>query len=272
MNKTAMITGADYGHTGYAIAAKFAQSGYDVVITCIDNETVNNAAENLAKEYDVKVYPYKLDLRSKEDALAIFEDLDKKGIVPGTLCLNAADLALGPDPSRGTPFFEIDAEYVEYILAANVVGNFRIVQMAAERIKDNGGGAIVFIGTNSVFRPNANRVPYITSKGGITAMSKSIAVDLGKYGIRSNVIMPGTIKTMRWVAMGDKQISNGSMTPIGDISDFDDIANAAYFLGTDMAKNITGTELTVDGGISAQIFPEKLNEYRAKEIAGKILD
>ena len=84
--------------------------------------------------------------------------------------------------------------------------------------------------------------------------------------------MPGTIKTMRWVAMGDKQISNGSMTPIGDISDFDDIANAAYFLGTDMAKNITGTELTVDGGISAQIFPEKLNEYRAKEIAGKILD
>lgn len=264
-----MVTGADYGHTGYAIAAKYAQNGYDVVITCIDNETVNAAAENLAKEYDVNVYPYEMDLRNKEHILAIFEDLDKKGIVPAALCLNAADLALGPDPSRGTPFFEVTPEYVEYILLANVVGNFRIVQLAAERMKNNGGGAVVFIGTNSVMRPNANRVPYITAKGGITAMSKSMAVDLGKYGIRSNVIMPGTIKTMRWTAMGDKQITNGAMTPIGDISDFEDIANAAYFLTSDMSKNITGTELVVDGGMSAQIFPEKLNEYRAKEIAEK---
>ncbi len=139
-------------------------------------------------------------------------------------------------------------------------------------MKDNGGGAIVFMSTNSVARPNMHRVPYITAKGGINGMSKSIAVDLGKYGIRSNVIMPGTIKTSRWVAMGSKQITNGSMTPIGDISDFEDIANAAYFLGSEMSKNVTGTELIVDGGMSAQIFPEKLNEYRKKEIEGKILN
>ena len=272
MRNTAFITGADYNHTGYAIASKFAQNGFDVVITCIDSETVAEAAEHLKKEYDVNVYPYVLDLRNAEQAENIFKSLDEKGIFVSKLCLNAADLALGPDPARGTPFFEVTPEYVEYILQANVVGNYRIVHLAAERMKENGGGAVVFMSTNSVQRPNMHRVPYITAKGAINAMSKSMAVDLGKYGIRSNVIMPGTIKTSRWVAMGDKQITNGSMVPIGDISDFEDIANAAYFLCSDMAKNITGTELIVDGGMSAQIFPEKLNEYRAKEIEGKILD
>ena len=97
-------------------------------------------------------------------------------------------------------------------------------------------------------------------------MARSMAVDLGKFGIRCNAIMPGTIKTARWIAMGGKQISNGSMTPIGDISDFDDIANAAYYLGSDESKNVTGTEITVDGGMSTQIYPAILNKYRAEEI------
>ena len=86
-------------------------------------------------------------------------------------------------------------------------------------------------------------------------MVKALAVDFGKYGIRVNAVLPGTIKTDRWVSMGNKQIVNGELTPIGDISDFQDIANAAWFLGSDLSKNVTGTELTVDGGMSAQLMP-----------------
>ena len=128
----------------------------------------------------------------------------------------------------------------------------------------NGGGAFVFISSNSAVRPNPNRIAYVTSKGGINSMSKAFAVDLGKYGIRSNVVLPGTIKTERWHAMGSKQIVNGTLTPIGDISDFEDIAAAAYFLGSDMAKNITGAEITVDGGMTAQLYPQALNEMKRK--------
>ena len=267
MNKTVIVTGANYGHTGFAIAERFAKEGYDVVLTCRSETLVNEAVTHLTEEYPVKVKGFLLDLRNKEQAIELFETLDREGIFAETLCLNAADLALGPDPSKGTPFFEITPEYVEYILQANVVGNFRLIQLAATRMREHHKGAIVFISSNSAVRPNANRVPYVTSKGGINAMSKSIAVDLGKYGIRSNVIMPGTIKTARWVAMGDKQISNGTMTPIGDISDFEDIANAAYYFGSDESKNVTGTELMVDGGMSTQIYPELLNDYRRAEIA-----
>ena len=267
MNKTVIVTGANYGHTGFAIAERFAKEGYDVVLTCRSETLVNEAVTHLTEEYPVKVKGFLLDLRNKEQAIELFETLDREGIFAETLCLNAADLALGPDPSKGTPFFEITPEYVEYILQANVVGNFRLIQLAATRMREHHKGAIVFISSNSAVRPNANRVPYVTSKGGINAMSKSIAVDLGKYGIRSNVIMPGTIKTARWVAMGDKQISNGTMTPIGDISDFEDIANAAYYFGSDESKNVTGTELMVEGGMSTQIYPELLNDYRRAEIA-----
>ena len=67
--------------------------------------------------------------------------------------------------------------------------------------------------------------------------------------------------------MGKKQITNGMMTPIGDISDFEDIANAVYFLATEQSKNITGTEIVVDGGMTCQLYPEILNKYRAEDIA-----
>lgn len=270
MNPTALITGADPNHTGYAIAERFAKAGYDIVVTSRRQESLDYAVKTLPETYGVKARGYILDLRNPEHAEQIFTDLDRNGIFAESLILNAADLALGPDPARGTPFFEVTPEYVESVLQANVVGDFRMVRQAALRMREHHKGAIVFISSNSAVRPNANRVPYVTSKGAMNAMSRSLAVDLGQYGIRSNAIMPGTIKTTRWVAMGDKQISNGTMTPIGDISDFEDIANAAFYLGSDESKNVTGTEITVDGGMSTQIYPELLNRYRAADIAGKI--
>lgn len=269
MKKAVLVTGAEVGHTGYAIAAKFAWKGYTPIITCLTETSAAEAAKKLNDDYDAAALGFPLDLRNGAQAEALFDALDAQDLLVETLCLNAADLALGPDPARGTPFFEVTPAYMEQILAANVVGNFRLAQLAAERMRVHGRGAIVFIGSNSAARPNKNRVPYVTSKGGIQALSKGLAVDLGPYGIRSNVILPGTIKTARWVGMGDKQISNGTMVPLGDISDFEDIANAAYFLGSDEAKNITGAELTVDGGMTAQLYPEILNRYRAEEIERK---
>ena len=135
-----------------------------------------------------------------------------------------------------------------------------IVRQAALRMKENGGGAVVFLSSNTAYRAIPNRMAYCASKGGINAMSKAMAIDLGPYGIRSNAILPGTIKTERWQRMGSSQIVSGQLTPIGDITDFEDIANACWYLGTDLSKNVTGTELILDGGMSCQLYPQKLNE------------
>lgn len=190
MKNTVLVTGANYGHTDFAIAERFAKEGYDAVITCRKREILDEATKNLKQKYNVNIHGYILDLRNREQAESMFSDLDKKGVFVSTLCLNSADMALAKPRAVAHLFFEVTPEYVEYILQANVVGNFRLIKLAAERMHDNGGGAIVFISSNSAHRPNMHRVPYITSKGGINAMSKSLAVDLGKYGIRSNVILP----------------------------------------------------------------------------------
>ncbi len=128
---------------------------------------------------------------------------------------------------------------------------------------------LVFISSNTAYRSIPNRAAYCASKGGINALVKALALDLGRFGIRCNAVLPGTIKTERWKSMGNKQIVNGELTPIGDISDYQDIANAAYFLGTDLSKNITGVELPVDGGMSCQLYPELLTTLKREKLASQ---
>lgn len=266
MNRAIFITGVSVGNGGYAIAERFAREGWDVFLTSRNQEKATEAAEQLMKDYPIFAKGYQLGFRNEQAIKDVFADIDSLGKFVETVCLNAADLGFGTDPAVGIDFFEGDMEEFQKVIDTNVVWNFMIVRQAAIRMREKHKGAIVFISSNSAVRPNFNRVAYITSKGGMNSMSRALAVDLGPYGIRSNAIMPGTIKTQRWVAMGKKQISNGEMVPIGDISDFEDIANAVWFLGTDEAKNITGTELVIDGGMSTQIYPPLLNQLKKEKM------
>ena len=261
MIKAVFITGAQSG-TGYGIADYFAREGKNVLISAQSKSEAEAAAKALSEKYGIEAFGYELDLRNERQMIDIFADIDKKGILVETLVLNAADMALESDPSKGIDLWTLSKETFSRVLETNVIGNFTLARQAALRMREHRHGSIVFISSNSVYRANPNREAYIASKGGINALVKSLAVDLGPFGIRANVIMPGTIKTERWVKMGKKQVSNGEMTPIGDISDYEDIAAAAYYFGTDMSKNVTGAELIVDGGMSAQIYPAILPELK----------
>ncbi len=263
MNKAVFVTGGTVG-SGYAIAERFAKEGYHVVITSRDEERADKAAKEIAEKYGVIGKGYGLDIRNEQRVIDIFEDIDKNGLFVETVCLNSADMGFGNDPAKGMPFFEVSVEEFQRVFETNLVWNFTIVRQAALRMREEHKGAIVFIGSNTAYRAIPNRSAYCASKGGINAMSKAFAIDLGPYGIRSNVVLPGTIKTQRWVEMGSKQIVNGELTPIGDISDFEDIANAAWYLGSDESKNVTGQELIVDGGMSCQLYPQILNELKRK--------
>ena len=266
MKKAVFVTGATVG-SGLATAERFAKEGYDVFIQSRDAERAQEAAESVAKKYGVFAKGYGIVPGNEKDILDVFDDIDSLGRIVKTVVLNAANMGFGNDPVKGMPFFEVSVEEFADVFNTNLVWNFTIVRAAARRMKDNGGGAIVFIGSHTAYRAIPNRSAYCASKGGINAMSKAFAIDLGQYGIRSNVVLPGTIKTARWVEMGSKQIVNGTLTPIGDISDFEDIANAAWYLGSEESKNVTGTEIIVDGGMTAQLYPQALSEYKRKAMA-----
>lgn len=263
MKKAVFVTGGTVG-SGLAIAERFAKEGFCVVITSRSGERAEEAAKKVGEKYGVVAYGYALDIRNEERVKEIFSDIDKKGIFVETVCLNSADMGFGSDPAKGMPMFECSIEEFQRVFETNLVWNFMIIRQAAIRMKERHKGAIVFISSNTAYRAIPNRIAYSTSKGGINSMSKALAVDLGVYGIRSNVVLPGTIKTERWEQMGDKRIVDGSLTPLGDISDFEDIANAAYYLGSDEAKNVTGAEIMVDGGMTSQLYPQLLNELKRK--------
>lgn len=263
MNRTVFVTGGTVG-SGLAIAERFAKEGYDVFITSRDGERAAQAAEGVAAKYGVFAKGYALDIRDEQRVIEVFNDIDSLDRFVETVVLNSADMGFGTDPVKGMDFFTVPVEEFQRVFETNLVWNFMIIRQAALRMREHHKGAIVFISSNTAYRAIPNRSAYSASKGGINAMSKAFAIDLGSYGIRSNVVLPGTIKTARWVQMGSKQVVNGTLTPIGDISDFEDIANAAWYLGSDESKNVTGTEITVDGGMSCQLYPQLLNELKRK--------
>ena len=249
MEKSVFITGACYG-TGFAIAERFAKENYNVFISGRDFEKAEEAAKNISEKYNVFAKGYKTANFDQPEVEEIFEDIKKSGFSVDAIVLNAANLGIGQES------LTLDMNDFEGVYKINVFWNFMMAREAAKQMKEKGKGAIVFITSNTAYRVTENRCAYCSSKSAILAMSKSLAVDLGKYGIRSNCVLPGMIKTERW----EKNLNNcryylANYTPIEDIADFEDIANAAWFFADDASKNTTGAELVVDGGMLAQLTP-----------------
>lgn len=251
MNKSVLITGATNG-TGLCIAETFARQGYDVFIGSRRAEDAQAAAEAVAKKYGVfaRGYGYTPDEEHEDGIRAIFDDIRSLGYLLDTLVLNAANLGIGQNS------LEVDIADFMAVYRMNIGFNFLMARNAALQMKEKGGGSIVFIGSNSAVRVTENRCAYCSSKSAMIGMVKSLAVDWGQYGIRVNVVLPGMIKTVRWENdLNGAKTCLANYTPLRDIAEFQDIANAAWFLGTELSRNTTGSELTVDGGMLAQLTP-----------------
>lgn len=251
MEKCVLITGA-CKNTGLGIAEKYCKEGYVVYLTGRDGDLAEETAKTLSEKYGTTVYG--LGLRpdySEEEIEKVFQKMDENGDCIGVLVLNAANIGLGQE------FYTVSIDGVKDVFQTNVFWNFLIVRSAAKRMKANGGGSIVFVTSNTAYRVIPNRMAYESSKGALLSMSRAIAFDLGKDKIRSNCVLPGMIKTDRWYQnVANQQNSPSAKTPIGDIADFEDIANAVYYFGSDLSKNTTGAELIVDGGNSIRLTPD----------------
>ncbi|MBR2884448.1 MAG: SDR family oxidoreductase [Clostridia bacterium] len=255
MSKYALITGACI-NTGVAIVEKFAKEGWNVVFTGRNCEKVH-AAEKLYKEkfpqsdiigyhIDSLLDERTVDEKSVED---MFSDLDNKGIFIDTLVLNAADQGLDIE------VFENPLTDFMRVINTNMVWNYCLSEHAAKRMKENGGGNIIFINSNTAYRAIPNRIAYSASKGGQLGMMRAMALDLGKYNIRVNAVLPGMIKTDRWEKNPEfyKNVPS-RFTPLGDVAVGEDVADAVWYF-TAFARNTTGAELVVDGGNTIQLYP-----------------
>ena len=255
MEKTVLITGACI-NTGVAIVEKFASEGYNVVFTGRNMEKVHAKEKEYRESFpNVEIFGYHIDSlideRTVDEASVekLFADIDARGLLADTLVLNAADQGLG------MKVFENPLTDMMKVINTNVVWNFCLSEHAARRMKENGGGNIVFVNSNTAYRAIPDRVAYVASKGGQLGLMRALALDLGKYNIRVNAVLPGMIKTDRWEKNPDFYANVPSrFTPIGDVAVGEDIADAVYYFAAH-ARNTTGAELVVDGGNTSQLYP-----------------
>ena len=179
----------------------------------------------------------------------MFSYLDSKDIIIDTLVLNAAD--------QGLDIKILENPITDFmrVINTNIVWNYCICEHAARRMKENGGGSIVFVNSNTAYRAIPDRIAYSASKSGQLGMMRAMALDLGKYNIRVNAVLPGMIKTDRWDKNPEfyKNVPS-RFTPLGDVAVGEDIADAVWYFAAH-ARNTTGAELVVDGGNTIQLYP-----------------
>ena len=249
MNKSVFITGGT-ANTGLGICEKFAKEGYDVFVGSRDEAKAQAVAKMLTEKYGVYSFGYGTKIFDEADVKRIFDDIRSKGYLIDCVVLCAADLGIRQQ------FLTVSIEDFMNVINTNIGWNFMIIREAAKQMIEKGQGSVVFINSNTAYRAIPDRIAYSTSKSGVLGMMRALALDLGKYKIRVNAVLPGMIKTDRWENnYNNCRAALSNYTPLGDIATFEDIANAVYYFGSDESRNTTGAEMVVDGGNMIQLYP-----------------
>lgn len=240
--ETALVTGASSG-IGRAIALRFAEEAADVVVADVRRDpreggtpTDELIADATFVETDVSD-PAAVETAVNQ-ALATYGGLD--------VMVNNAGVYPGNQPIETVE--EVDYDWV---LDVNLKGVYFGSRFAAEAMRESGGGSIINISSIAGLVGFGGATVYSASKGGVTNLTRSLAVELGSDGVRVNAIDPGVIETA--MTTEDAPIV-GSMTdqiPLGHDGQPEDVAAAALFLASDDAAYVTGHNLVVDGGYTA---------------------
>ena len=245
--KVALISGGARGQ-GAAEARMFAQEGAKVVIAdVLDAEGISVAAE-IAESGGDAMFVH-LDVTREEDWRDAIEAAVSRFGKLNVLVNNAAIWRRGQ--VENTTVEDWDA-----ILAVNAKGVFLGTKLAINEMRKAGGGSIINISSTAGLVGSPRSAAYTASKGAVRLLTKATAVQYGKEGIRANSIHPGPIDTamIHGIWQGDEQSREESIarTVLGRVGTPEDIAYGAMFLASDESSFMTGSELVMDGGITAQ--------------------
>lgn len=241
-NKVALITGAARG-IGKAIAKKFAENGYNVVINYVSAKT---DIKTLTKEFEdlgVKVLLVKADVSNKEEAEGLVNQaIEKFGKID--VLVNNAGI------TKDNLLMRMSEEDFEKVLDINLKGTFLITKFATKYMMKKRCGSIVNLASVVGVAGNAGQCNYSASKAGVIGFTKSIAKELASRNIRANAVAPGFIKTDMTDVLSDNVKENiNSQIPLKRMGTAEEVAKLVYFLGTAESSYITGQVINVDGGM-----------------------
>lgn len=245
-----LVTGASKG-IGKGIASVFAQQGCDVAVLARDLAAAQATADELAAATGSKVIAVAADVTSKASVSAAITEVTERLGGLDVLCANA-----GIFPSAELETMSEDDW--DLVLNTNLKGTFITVQAAIPALKNSSAGRIVV--TSSITGP-VTGFPgwshYAASKAGQLGFIRTASLELAKYGITVNAVMPGNILTEGLQGMGEdylRQMANS--IPLKRLGAVEDIGHAAFYFASSGAGYVTGQTIIVDGG---QILPESLD-------------
>ncbi|MGO8871730.1 MAG: glucose 1-dehydrogenase [Acidimicrobiales bacterium] len=252
--KVAVITGAGSG-IGRVAAGLFAAEGARVVVA----DVVGGDAESAAAEI----------VGVGGDAVAVTADVSDEDQV-ATMIATAVGTYGGLDvlfnnagifPADDGGVLDTPPETWQRVMEVNLKGVWLGCRAAVPAMLDSGGGSIVNVASFVALMGAATaQIAYTASKGGVLAMTRELAVEYARRGIRANSICPGPIETpllAELLAEPDRRQRRLVHIPIGRFGRPEEIAKAALFLASDDASFVTGSALVVDGGITAAyVTPE----------------
>jgi len=241
-DKVVMVTGGA-GGIGRAIAERFAGQGAKVVVNDIDVESIAEVVDAIAASGGTA----SAAVADVSDSFSVGEMVDAAMDQYGRIdvLVNNAGIT-----SPMLHFFEADEAWWRRIIDVNLTGHFVVSHPVARIMAKQGGGSIINMSSGGATRAHRSFTAYDATKGGIEALARALALDLGPYNIRVNALMPGSIDTSGLDI--EARTQRGENVPLGRIGEPIDMTGAALFLASDDAAYITGDVIKVDGGMLAQ--------------------
>ncbi|MGA7369093.1 MAG: glucose 1-dehydrogenase [Nitrososphaeraceae archaeon] len=250
--KIAVVTGSSKG-IGKAIALAFAKSGdySGVVINSRKLDEAQQVSEEINNAFadDCESIAIAADISKEEECIRLIEETVKKYSRIDVLVNNAGI-------QKDLPLTETTLADWYRIISVDLTGPFVCSREAVkhmQRQQDPTGGCIINISSVHQIIPKPHYIPYSTAKAGVDMMTKTMALELAKDGIRANLVAPGAIETDMNIDIqtDKKELENVLMRiPIGRVGKAEEVANIVDFLASDKASYVTGTTFVVDGGMT----------------------
>lgn len=242
--KIALVTGGSRG-IGRAIVEKLGKEGFLVGFSYVSSDEKANALVNELKSNGIDAFCVKFDVcdfKATEEAIG---NMQKEYGNIDVLVNNAGI-------TKDKLFIRMKEADFDDVIDTNLKGVFNCTKQVANKMMKQKFGRIINLSSIAGLIGNVGQVNYSASKAGVIGMTRTLAAELGGYGVTVNAIAPGFIKTDMTDALSDSVKERiVSLVPLKDIGQPEDIADMVYYLASDSGRYITGQVISIDGGLSA---------------------
>lgn len=241
--KKLLVTGGSRG-IGKAIAVKAIENGAVVYNLDLGQDPEQAEMEKLAKENNTEIFGYAADVSNEEQVVAVCKEiLEHSGGID--ILVNNAGI------TRDGLLMRMKTKDWDDVININLKSAFLMSREISRNMMKKRTGSIINMSSVVGVQGNPGQTNYCASKAGMIGFTKSLAKEIGSRSVRVNAIAPGFIQSpMTDKLSDDVQNSYKAAIPLGEFGSADDIANAVLYLGSDMAKYVTGQVLGVNGGLN----------------------